>query len=378
MEKKLSFQINGEYVCTIARTWFWDEDRPFDVCERLLLGCLITERLTLEERKGIVIEILEGRKKLIGTNTFELVEDGRDIRPLSMKLQQYERESMIRRIQADMESRPLAYVDRFAAPRPLEDYEEIRHWQHGEGPELGTVMSQPDLVRMYLYSQTNWIGAARLEPGFYDAEQPLDRGLYLLGHPNWIYDFIGAPLSEDNETLLYQKLYDFWEARLQEDLSVGQLAFIWTRNERYQAFLRAEGASPPAPAEQLSMDERDALLQIAEPDDFLSEYGMIDRQGKWFSCPFGGHNAKAHTLARAKPEQFGYQPGERIPHRDRALDLLFDAGWVILQNPYISGHPAVEFKIGLRPSKAQVETVFDYMTHFGRHTLSGIDKIFDI
>ena len=372
-EKKLAFQIDGEYVCDLVRTWFWDEGRPYENCEQVLLGCLLTDRLTLEERKRIAIEILEGRKKLVGINEFQLVDDGRNIRPLTKRFEQYEREAVIQRIRADMEARPLAYVDRFAAPRPLEDYEEIRHWQRGEAPEPGAVLTLADLVRMYLYSQTNFIGAARLEPGYYDAERPLDRGLYLLGHPNWVYDFIKAPLSDENEEELYQMLYDFWEAK--KDLPESQAKLIRARNERYLASLRSGGAAPSAPPDRLSLDGQDDLLERAEPDDFLSDYGMIDRQGRWYSCTFGGHNTKAHTLARAKPEQFGCRPGERIPYRDRALDLLFNAGWVILQTPYISGRPAVEFKDGLRPTKAQVNTVFDYMAHFGRHNMAGIEKI---
>lgn len=33
------------------------------------------------------------------------------------------------------------------------------------------------------------------------------------------------------------------------------------------------------------------------------------------------------------------------------------------------------FKSSLRPTKAQVDTVFDYMIHFNRHSLAGIEKI---
>lgn len=375
MREKLSFQIDGEFICSTARSWFWESGQPYEKCERLLLGSLITDQLTLAERKSIVIEILEGRKKLVGINTFQLMEDGANIRPLSLKFQQYEREDMIRRIEADMEARPLAYVDRYAAPRALEDYEVIQHWQRGEEPEPGGVLTQADQVRMYLYAQTNIIGAARLEPGYYAGEMPLDRGMYLLDHPDWVYDYIGAPVSDENESALYQKLFEFWEAKSKEDLPSSQLTFIRARNERYLAAMRADGEPSSDPPAGLSLDERDELLQRAEPDEFLSAYGMIDRQGRWYSCSFGGHNAKAYTLARAKLEQFGFQPGERIPHRDKALDLLFDAGWVILQNPYISGEPSVVFKSGLRPTKAQVDTVFDYMIHFNRHKLAGIERI---
>lgn len=47
--------------------------------------------------------------------------------------------------------------------------------------------------------------------------------------------------------------------------------------------------------------------------------------------------------------------------------MLFNAGWILLQNPYISESLAVEFNSALRPTKAQVGTVFNYMIHFDRH-----------
>lgn len=228
MREKLSFQIDGEFICSTARSWFWESGQPYEKCERLLLGSLITDQLTLAERKNIVIEILEGRKKLVGINTFQLMEDGANIRPLTLKFQQYEREDMIRRIEADMEARPLAYVDRYAAPRALEDYEVIQHWQRGEEPEPGGVLTQADQVRMYLYAQTNIIGAARLEPGYYAGEMPLDREMYLLDHPDWVYDYIGAPVSDENESALYQKLFEFWEEKSKEDLPSSQLTLQHT------------------------------------------------------------------------------------------------------------------------------------------------------
>lgn len=164
---------------TLRQDW---EKRKLTIMHNLLLGGLVTDALKLAERKQIAIAILEGRSKLVGTNSFTLADDGEMIRPLSLKVQQYDRADMIRRIKADMEVWPFAYVDRDASPRP-----------------------------------------------------------------------------------------------------------------------------------RLSIDERDALLQISEPDEFLLEHEMIDRQGKWYNCSFGCHNAKVYTLARVRPEQFGLCAGEPIP-----------------------------------------------------------------
>ena len=45
----------------------------------------MTDEISEEEKKKIVVEILEGRKILVGVNELELVEDGERIRPLTDK-----------------------------------------------------------------------------------------------------------------------------------------------------------------------------------------------------------------------------------------------------------------------------------------------------
>ena len=45
----VNFQIEGEFVCDLARVWFWDEGREYSKCEELLLSCLVTDQITLEE-----------------------------------------------------------------------------------------------------------------------------------------------------------------------------------------------------------------------------------------------------------------------------------------------------------------------------------------
>ena len=77
----VNFQIEGEFVCDLARVWFWDEGREYSKCEELLLSCLVTDQITLEEKKKIVVEILEGRKKLVGVNSLSLVDDNARMAP---------------------------------------------------------------------------------------------------------------------------------------------------------------------------------------------------------------------------------------------------------------------------------------------------------
>lgn len=81
--KELSFKIQGEFVCHLARSWFWDENREYEKCEELLLSCLMTDEISEGEKKKIVVEILEGRKILVGVNELDLSRMGERIRPLA-------------------------------------------------------------------------------------------------------------------------------------------------------------------------------------------------------------------------------------------------------------------------------------------------------
>ena len=37
MNETLHWSIDGEFICEMARTWFWDENRPYEKSEELLL-----------------------------------------------------------------------------------------------------------------------------------------------------------------------------------------------------------------------------------------------------------------------------------------------------------------------------------------------------
>ena len=120
----VNFQIEGEFVCDLARVWFWDEGREYSKCEELLLSCLVTDQITLEEKKKIVVEILEGRKKLVGVNSLSLVDDG-TIRPLTDKIEEYRKNEIIRKIEEDIQRRPLAYLDPYSCDQDPADFEPI-------------------------------------------------------------------------------------------------------------------------------------------------------------------------------------------------------------------------------------------------------------
>ena len=39
--ERLQWKISGEFICNVARQWFWDENRPYEKSEELLLAALV-------------------------------------------------------------------------------------------------------------------------------------------------------------------------------------------------------------------------------------------------------------------------------------------------------------------------------------------------
>ena len=62
MEKTLHMSISGDFITRIARSWFWDENRPYEKSEALLLCALNGNGLSEDEMKVICRDIIEGRK----------------------------------------------------------------------------------------------------------------------------------------------------------------------------------------------------------------------------------------------------------------------------------------------------------------------------
>lgn len=208
--KELSFKIQGEFVCHLARSWFWDENREYEKCEELLLSCLMTDEISEEEKKKIVVEILEGRKILVGINELELVEDGERIRPLADKFKEYQKKEMIRKIEEDIQRRPLAYLDPYSCDKNINEYKPVDNLVFDDERDVqeafGRHLTPYQEVRLWAYSSENlWYHASRLLPGFWDEKERkyLDNGLYLIERPKLVYELIGGPVTDQNEEKLF-------------------------------------------------------------------------------------------------------------------------------------------------------------------------------
>lgn len=114
MSEKLNFAIDGEFLTNIARDWFWNMNKSYKKCEELLLSCMAGG--SEEEKRHVCQDIIEGRKKLVGINEFELVDDNGKVRPLGQKVEELQRKMLVNQVREDMIAHPLKYLDRFAMP----------------------------------------------------------------------------------------------------------------------------------------------------------------------------------------------------------------------------------------------------------------------
>lgn len=112
MGEQLHFSMDGEFLTAIARDWFWNMDKPYKKCEELLLSCMMGGNE--EEKRHVCQDIIEGRKRLVGVNEFELVDDNVHVRSLGQKVEELQHRMLVNQIREDMIAHPLNYVDRFA------------------------------------------------------------------------------------------------------------------------------------------------------------------------------------------------------------------------------------------------------------------------
>lgn len=365
--EELTLKIQGEFICNLARSWFWEEDRAYETCEELLLACLVTDELSEEEKKRIVVDILEGRKILVGVNELELVEDGEQIRSLSEKFKEYERKEMLRKIEEDMKHRPLAYVDPYACNKDINTYEPVDNLVYEDRhlilDAFGSRLTPCEQVRLWIYSYGNsWGDFSRLSPGSWDEESRpfLDNGLYLIERPELVYELIGGPVTGFNRDELFRKLGDYLASLVEEKIVTGSDATeILHRN------LKQKASTKEIP-ETESISNSDDLNEITTPDQFLSEYGLIDPSGNYYSCYFAGHHRKAYNILKARGV-IGY-------NFEKALDKLYSDGWALIRNPDPGGSVFFDYRADRRPTKHQIDTAFDHMIKFNERTLPGIKE----
>ena len=315
------------------------------------MNCLLSDEVTTEQKKEIIVGILEGRYKLVGVNEVVLEDDNEYVRPLSDYIKLQEKDIIISQIKEHMKKAPLLYVDEYSSIKsyaalcrcyPMASVEDVRYW-YSDRPE---------------------------------EETPL----WLFNRPDLIYDLIGGPITDYNRKDFFYKLY----------LYIGDTKS--DRQKRYEMTLQLKPKDKEMPQEEDKywFGDKD-LNYLSKPDNYLKDTGWISPYGEYYSCEFGGHTVKAQAIIKknknisikyhnwVKERKFDDKIMSKkhkdweIPHTDWYPEFLLENGWIRFHNPHL-GESFPEFYI--KPNKEQQQTLFDVCTHFEYKHNYGLD-IFD-
>ena len=249
MGEQLHFSMDGEFLTAIARDWFWNMDKPYKKCEELLLSCMMGGNE--EEKRHVCQDIIEGRKKLVGVNEFELVDDNVHVRSLGQKVEELQPKMLVNQIREDMIAHPLNYVDRFAM---TDSYETLC-----TNAKHHYIDCSYDGIKCFLYGKT----------GYSDA---FNNGAWLFTHPDLVAEFNGEPLPEQESNPEFYKT-DFW-TKLASWIEANMKGTSVERRQRlYNSYIS------------------DRPIQHQ-----LTEYGLIAPDGTWYACEFGEHAALAGRI----------------------------------------------------------------------------------
>ena len=381
MVESLSFKIDGEWLTDLARTWFWDEDRPYEVCEELLGSCIETDDDSL--KRGIIYAILEGRKKFTGINEFTLVDDNVNVRPITDKLAKYERNMRIAALREKLEYNFSSYVDKWSTMKSLHE-------------DVFKTEKRP-------YRYTEWVAylttvnnCGNTEEIFGWEDRPGKCGLWLYERPELIYELtkpINGGLGITSETVaedFWHKVYEYCKDKPE----------FSDRNARYLAYLRRkEEFEQLIAGVEIDIDEEDTEEEPkrltkewweykdkhdkddnhnyrVKPDDIENWEGLIAPNGDFYSCSFGGHNMRAYWLITYFGDEFASKKdanGEPVLKDlkfDNALDKLLACGWCATRYLYVRGHYFDLPTYPKQPTKAQVDRIYDAII---KHEVKDID-----
>ena len=68
-ERIVHMTIDGQWLTDFLRTWFWDENRPFEKCQAIVADCMV--RANESQIRQVTTDLLEYRKTFQGQNEFE-------------------------------------------------------------------------------------------------------------------------------------------------------------------------------------------------------------------------------------------------------------------------------------------------------------------
>lgn len=355
----LHFNISGEYITNLARTWFWDEKRPIQKCIELINTCICNA--DAQTVKDITIAILEGRKKFKGINEFDLVDDNEHVRSIADYVSNRQKEETIDKIKLDMIASFYKYIDKWATVKS----------SHPDALALvGNPTSYEECRNYYTTTQDSRIFAYTEHltiQGKDIIETPTMGGLWLIREPELVYDACNGEMSRIGSTEFWDYIYkakkddpDFTERNMRYRVYRRPKPTFEERIKNLMKYLPDEPVSDtPYLSDQWFAEEyqkTNDINYITEPDDIEHWEGLIAPNGDFYSCNFGGHNQKAYYLLVKHPKWINKTREEVIESHDiridNSLDLLLNKNWAATRS-VVTDH----YMLPAHPTKRQIETI---------------------
>lgn len=360
MTDTLHMTVSGEFITDLLRTWFWNEHRPMITIQKLFDCCQTT--CDSDTKQQILTEILEGRKKLVGLNTFTLQEDNTNIRPLTEYLLKQETESGIQQITLDMQGNCRKYVDPWSTIKSM----------HADVLSMhGMPCTKEECIRYFTQirkpypdnDQFEYLTTPDKTPII---DTPTAGGLWLLRRPNTIWKACNHEISRIGTPEFWHNIYETIKDNPDfEYRNLRYLASLQPKTTYFNKHSDIEEIPPYNPYVRHSKEwaayeykQTKDLVYLLQPDDYITFEGLIAPNGDFYSCNFGHHTIKAYHLIRTIPQKC------QIPESvyktehitiDNAMDTLIENGWcatrTVLYDSYLL--PPLPKK----PTKHQIESI---------------------
>lgn len=317
------FVIDGEWLTDFVRTWFWYENKPYEICKELICSCISGG--DDDVKTEITNAILEGRKKFVGQNTFELVDDGENVRRITDKLKEKEYKDAIHSIETDIRINGIHYVDPYSTVKSIKKAKEIN------------ICTAEECSQWFQYSDDDFqkILFAKYVPLLPAAETATEAGLWLFSRPELIYKCSDCNRIEVGSDKFWNNIYE--EIKDEDDFR--------ERNNRYLASKRINADLENTEIDLFSRENNNlSFYEKPHVDNTIPCWaGLVEPNGDFYPADFGHHAGLAFNILNSDPEKYGVE-FEETSHGtkhwkgdiDDALDVLVDKGWIVLR--YLNGY----------------------------------------
>ena len=345
----LHWSISGEFITETARNWFWSENKPYEVCEELLVNCLVNPNVTLEDRKRLARDIIEGRKKITGVNELTVEDDGENIRPLQLKIKELTRKNKIYETERCIESNPIIYVDPYATSKS------IRALTEGLTRYRNDYNTKETLQDYFCYHANGITEEPMYDMPLSGIDKPSRCGLWLWENPELIIDVCEKKDTRPGTPEFWEGIYEYTKERPE----------FHERNMRYLAATRISPNDINAqPVEDRAVDK--PIGKPVKPSGLKSWIGLVDTIGNFYSCEFAEHETLAYKIIVGSPEKFPEKESD-VYLLTRALDILINKyHWCALRDVWGTGK-SIRFPDDNRITSAQKNTIWEAITKFDVH-----------